>query len=82
MFRIPMIQLTNNMRLKEKGDQSVDSLVLLRRRQDSHRMKYRDKVREEPEGKVTQMWFHMWIHLIYNHPRIIDDAKKCLLKGA
>ena len=77
-----MTQLTDHMKLKEKEDQSVDSLVLLRKGQDSHQRKYGDKVIEETEGKVIQIRPHMCIRPIYNHPGIIEVAKKCLLKGA
>ena len=43
-LRIPTIQLGDHVKLKEKEDQSVDALVLLRRGQDTHWRKYGDKV--------------------------------------
>jgi hypothetical protein len=55
------------MKLK-KEDQSVDSLVLLRRgnkllMEGNTKAKYG----AETKGKVIQRWHHLWIHPIYSH---------------
>ena len=41
ILRIPKIQFTDHMKLKKKENQSVDTLVLLRR---THVRQYRDKM--------------------------------------
>jgi hypothetical protein len=41
---IPKVQFTDHMKLKKKEDQSVDTLVLLRKGQNTHWSSYGDKV--------------------------------------
>jgi hypothetical protein len=44
-LRIPKIQFTDHMKLKKKKDQSMDTLVLLRRgEQNTHERRYRDEM--------------------------------------
>ena len=43
-FEIPKIQFIDHKKLKKKEDQSVDTLVLLRRGKNTHGRSYRDKV--------------------------------------
>jgi len=44
-LEIPKIQFTDHMKLKKKGDQSMDASVIFGRgEQNTHKRKYRDKV--------------------------------------
>jgi hypothetical protein len=45
-LRIPKIQFTNDMKLKKKEDQNVDTSILFRRgKQNTHGSRYRDNLR-------------------------------------
>jgi hypothetical protein len=67
-LEILKIQYTDHMKLKKKEDQSVDVLVLLRRRSKiltgaNTMTKYRAKT----ERKAIQKLPHLGIHSIYSH---------------
>jgi hypothetical protein len=67
-FVIPKIQLTDTLKPKKKKDQSVESSVLLRRRNKIlTRGNMEIKCRAETEGKAFQSLPHLGIHPIYNH---------------
>ena len=83
-LRIPKIQFAKHMKLKKKEDQSVDTLILLRRGKNNHRKSYRDKV-----------WSRDWRnvhpetatpgdppHKQPPNPDTLADANKSLLTGA
>jgi hypothetical protein len=56
-----------HMKLKKKEDQSVDSLILLRRgNKISMEGVTEKKFREKTEGKTIQKVFHLGINSIYN----------------
>jgi hypothetical protein len=85
-IRICKIQFTDHMKLKNKEDQSVDSLVLLRKGNkipmggDTEK-----KCGAETEGRTIQRLPHLEIHPIHTyqtHPDTIVDVNKCLLTGA
>ena len=67
-LRIPKIQFKDHMKLKKKEDQSVDTLVLLRRGNkipmggDTE-----TKCGAETEGKAIQRLSHLGIHPIYSY---------------
>ena len=67
-LEILKIQYTDHMKLKKKEDQSVDVLVLLRRRSKiltgANTM---TKYRAETERKAIQKLPHLGIHSIYSH---------------
>ena len=66
-FRIPKIQFTNHMKLK-KEDQSVDTLILLRRGNKISKEGIREtKCGAETEGKAIQGLSHLGIHSIYSY---------------
>jgi hypothetical protein len=66
--RIPMIQFTKHMKLKKKGDQSVDTSILLRRGNKISMEKVTEtKCGAETEGKTIQRLPHLGIHLINKH---------------
>jgi hypothetical protein len=73
------------MNLKKK-DQSMDTLVLLRRRNKIPMGRDTEKkCRAETEEKTTQRLPHLGIHPIYSHQTqksTIVDANKSLLTGA
>ena len=65
---IPKIQFTNHIKLKNKEDQSVDTLILLRRGNKIPMEGVTDtNFRAEPEGKTIQRLPHLGIHPIYSH---------------
>jgi hypothetical protein len=56
------------MKLKKKEDQSVDTWVLLRRRNKIPMEGFTEtKCRAETKGKTIQRLPHLGIHPIYNH---------------
>jgi hypothetical protein len=56
------------MKVKKKEDQSVDTLILLRRKNKIPMEGVSEtKCGEEPEGKTIQRLPHLGIHSIYNH---------------
>jgi hypothetical protein len=62
------IQFTNHMKLKKKDDQSVDTLVLLRRGNKIPMEGVTEtKCGTETEGMTIQSLPHLEIHPIYNH---------------
>jgi hypothetical protein len=67
-LRIPKIQFIDHMKLKKKEDQSVDTLVLLRR---GNKMPLGGVTETnyvtETEGKAIQRLPHLGIHPIYSH---------------
>ena len=65
-LRIPKIQVTDHMKLKKKEDQSVDTLVLLRRG-NKIPMGEDTKCGAETEGKDIQRLSHLGIYPIYSH---------------
>ena len=71
------------MKLQKKGDQSVDTSVLLRRRKKIVTgINMETKCGAEIEGKAIQKLLHLGINHIYSpNPDTIVDAKKCLLTG-
>jgi hypothetical protein len=73
------------MKLKKKEDQSVDSLILLRRRNKIPMEGVTEtKCGAETEGMTTQKLPHLRIHPIYIYPPNPDtmaDANKSLLTG-
>jgi hypothetical protein len=67
-LRIPKIQLTDHMKLKEKEDQSVDVSVLLRKgNKILMRGHTKTKYGAETEGKAISRLPHLGIHPIYSH---------------
>jgi hypothetical protein len=67
-FGISKIQFTNHMKLKKKEDQSVDTLVLLRRGNKIPMEGIpQTKCGAETEGMTIQRLLHLVIYLIYNH---------------
>jgi hypothetical protein len=65
---IPKIQFTDHMKLKKKEDQSVDTSLLLRRRNKTAMGGDTEiKCRAETEGKTTQRLPHLGNHPIHNH---------------
>ena len=75
------------MKLKKKEDQTVKTLVLLRRGNKIPMGRVTvTKYEPETEGKAIQRPSHLGFQPVYNHiqlpnPDTIVDAKKCLLKG-
>jgi hypothetical protein len=65
---IPKIQFAKHMKLKKKEDQSVDTLILLRR---GNKIPMKGvtatKFRAENEGMIIQKLPHLGIHPINNH---------------
>jgi hypothetical protein len=81
---MPKIQFTDHMKLKNKEDQSVGALVLLRR-ENKILIGANNETRcgAETEGKVIQKLPHLGYHSINSHQtQTLVDAKKCLLTGA
>jgi hypothetical protein len=67
-LRIPKIQFINHMKLKNKEDQSVDTSILLRRRdKTSMEGATETKCGTETERMTIQRLPHLGIHPIYNH---------------
>jgi hypothetical protein len=67
-FGIPKIQFTDHVKLKKKENQSMDTLVLLRRGNKIPMGGVTEtKCGAEIEGKVTQRLSHLGIHSIYSH---------------
>ena len=67
-FGILKIQFTDQMKLKKKEDQSMDTLVLLRRgNKIPMRGDTESKCGAETEGKTIQRLPHLGIHPIYSH---------------
>ena len=67
-FRIPKIQFTDHMKLKKKEDQSVDTLILLRRGNKIPMEGVTEtKCGAETEGKAIQRLPHLGIHPIYSY---------------
>ena len=84
-LRIPKIQLAKHMKLKKKEDQSVDTLILLRRgNKISMEGVTETKCGAEIKGMAIQKLSHLGIHSLNNHQTqiLIADANKCLLSGA
>jgi hypothetical protein len=69
-----------HMELKKKEDQSVDTLILLRKG-NKILIEVTEKCGTEAEGKAIQRLPHLGIHPTCRHqnPDTIADAKKCLL---
>jgi hypothetical protein len=68
LFRIPKIQFRKHMKLKWKEDQSVDSLILLRRGNKIPMEGVTEtKCGAETEGMTIHKLPHIGIHPIYNH---------------
>jgi hypothetical protein len=62
------IQFTDHMKIKKKEDKSVDTLVLLKRRNKiSMGGVTETKCGAETEGKTIQRLSHLGIHPIYSH---------------
>ena len=73
------------MKLKKMEDQSVDTLVLLRKGIKIPMERVTEtKCRAETDGKAIQKLPHMGIHPIYSHQiqTLFLDANKCLLTEA
>ena len=72
------------MKFKKKEDQSVDTLVLLRRGNKIPMEGVTEtKYEAETEGMTIQRLPHLGIHPIYNHQaQKLVDANKCLLRRA
>jgi hypothetical protein len=71
------------MKVNKKEDQSVDTLILLRRRTTgTYRSKYVDKVlsRDRRKGHPETVPPRDSSHNQLTNPDTIVDAKKCLLK--
>jgi hypothetical protein len=65
---IPKIQFIKYMKLKKKEDQSVDTLIILRRGNKIPMEGVTErKCGPETEGITIQRLLHLGIHLIYNH---------------
>jgi hypothetical protein len=65
---IPKIQFTKHMKLKKKENQSVDTLILLRKgNKISMEGVTETKCRAETEGITIQRLPHLGIHPIYSH---------------
>jgi hypothetical protein len=70
------------MKLK-KEDQSVDTLILLRRGKETPMEGVTEtKCAAETEGMTIHRLPNLEIHPIYNHPNTTVDDNMCLLKGA
>jgi hypothetical protein len=79
---IPKIQFIDYMKLKKKEDQSVDTLVLLRRGKKIPMGGGTETKHEaETEGKAIQRLPYLGIHSIYSSDTIVD-ANKYWLTGA
>jgi hypothetical protein len=62
------VSFTNYMKLKKKEDQSVDTLILLRRGNKTPMEGVTErKCGTETEGRTIQRLPHLWIHPINNH---------------
>ena len=73
------------MKLKKEEDQSVDTLVLLRRGNKIPMGGYTEtKFGTDTEGKAMHRLCHLGILPMYSHqnPGSIVDSNKCLLTGA
>jgi hypothetical protein len=67
-LRIPKIQFAKPMKLKKKEDQSVDTLILLRRgNKITMKGVTETKFRADTEGMTIQKLLHLGIHPINNH---------------
>ena len=67
-LRIPKTQFTKHMKLKKKGEQSVNTSILLRRRNKILMEGVTEtKFRAETEGTTIQKLPHLGIHPINNH---------------
>ena len=67
-FRIPKIQFVKHMKLKKKEDQSVDTLILLRRGNKIPMEGVTEtKFGAEMEGRTIQRLPHPGIHPIISH---------------
>ena len=67
-LRIPKIQFTDHIKLKKKKEQSVDTLVLLRRGNKIPMERDTEiKYGTETEGKAIQKLPHLGIHPIYSY---------------
>ena len=66
-LRIPKIQFTDQMKLKKKEEQSVDTLVFLEGGKIPMGGDTETKCGAENEGKTTQRLSHLGIHPIYSH---------------
>ena len=65
---MPTIQFTDQMKLKKKKEQSVDTLVLLRRGNKVFMAGHTEtKLEVETERKIIQRLPHLVIHPIYSH---------------
>jgi hypothetical protein len=62
------MQFAKHMKLKKKEDQSVDTLILLRKGNKIPMKEVTEtKFRAEPEGMTIQRLPHLGIHPINNH---------------
>jgi hypothetical protein len=77
--RIPKIQLTKYMKFTKKEEQSVDTLILLRRgKQNTHGRSYRDKVWSRDWRNDYPEIIHLGIHPIYsNQTQILLWMPRC-----
>jgi hypothetical protein len=67
-LRIPKIQFAKHMKQKKKEDQSVNTLILLRRENKIPMERVTEtKCGAETEGMTIQRLLHLGIHPIYNH---------------
>jgi hypothetical protein len=65
---LPKIQFPDHLKLKKKENQSVNTLVLLRRGNKIHMGEITEtKCLVETEGMTIQRLFHLVIHPLYNH---------------
>jgi hypothetical protein len=65
---MPKIRFANHIKLKKRDDQSVDTLILLRRGNKIIMEGVTEtKCGAEPEGMAIQILPHLVIHPIYNH---------------
>jgi hypothetical protein len=89
---IPNIQFTDQMKLKKKEDQIMDTLILLRRENKipmggisptEYLSNVDTKCGAETEGKTIPICL-TWgsIHIQSPNPNTIGNAKKCLFTGA
>jgi seryl-tRNA synthetase len=83
-FGIPKVQFTDHMKLKKKGDQSVDTFVLLRRVIKISMGGERDKVwsRNRRKGHPVTVTTVDIAHIQLSNPDTIVDANKCFLTEA
>jgi hypothetical protein len=83
-LRIPKTQLTDHMKLKKKGGQSMDTSALFRKgNKTSMGGETKTKCGAEIEGMAFQRLSQLGIYPIeLPNPDPIVDVSKCLLTGA